>query len=123
MTTILSERLQAAMDSAARLPRERQDELAARIEEPLDELDSAAWDAAFVEPGSADFFAELAADVESGPTRPFPSRPRGARRMRQPSRSLTARPAYRRSMKPRTPRVASAHIANWLARWVIGEAS
>ena len=54
------------MDSAARLPRERQDELAARIEELLDELDSAAWDAAFVEPGSADFFAELAAEAQSG---------------------------------------------------------
>ena len=75
MATILSERLQAAIDSAARLPRERQDELAARIEALLDEVDEAVWEAAFADPNSAAFFAELAAEADaadSGPRQPFP---------------------------------------------------
>jgi hypothetical protein len=76
MTTILSERLQAAMENAARLPIERQDELAARIEALLDELDEAAWDAAFADPRSQAFFAELAQEADSPPRRPF-SKPAG----------------------------------------------
>ena len=64
MATTLSERLHAVMESAAQLPIERQNELAARIESLLDELDEAAWDAAFADPRSADFFAELAAEAE-----------------------------------------------------------
>jgi hypothetical protein len=73
MATIQSERLQAAIDSAARLPRERQDELAERIEALLDELDEADWDAAFADPRSSAFFAELAAEASEGPNRPFPT--------------------------------------------------
>ena len=65
MATILSARLQAAIDSAARLPRERQDELAARIEALLDAGDEAVWEAAFADPGSAAFFAELAAEADA----------------------------------------------------------
>jgi hypothetical protein len=42
MATIQSEQLRAAIDSAARFPRERQDELAERMEALLDELDEAA---------------------------------------------------------------------------------
>ena len=73
MTAILSERLKAAIDSAAQLPRERQDELAARIEALLDELDEVAWDAAFADVRSPNFFAELAAEADAGPHRPFPT--------------------------------------------------
>jgi hypothetical protein len=75
MATILSERLQAAIESAARLPRGRQDELAARIEALLDEGDEAVWEAAFADPRSAAFFAELAAEADgadTGPRQPFP---------------------------------------------------
>ncbi|HST88835.1 MAG TPA: hypothetical protein VLJ14_10685 [Ktedonobacterales bacterium] len=68
MATGLSERLHAVMESAAQLPIERQNELAARIEALLDDLDEAAWDAAFADPRSADFFAELAAEAKADDT-------------------------------------------------------
>jgi hypothetical protein len=79
MTATLSERLHAVMESAAQLPIERQNELAARIEALLDELDEAAWDVAFADPRSADFFAELAAEAEAAHAEPrwsFP-KPKG----------------------------------------------
>lgn len=79
MATTLSERLHAVMESAAQLPIERQNELAARIEALLDELDEAAWDAAFADPRSAGFFAEIAAEAETAeaePRRSFP-KPKG----------------------------------------------
>jgi hypothetical protein len=80
MAAILSERLQAAMESAreaaAQLPPDRQDALAERIEQLLEEVADAAWGARFADPRSRALFAELAGEADAaeaaGTTRPFP---------------------------------------------------
>jgi hypothetical protein len=70
---MITDRLRTALDSAADIPPEAQDQLAARIEAWLDALDDALWDQQFADPRSQAVFAGLAAQAQRGPFLPFPT--------------------------------------------------
>lgn len=70
---MLTDPLRAVVDSAADIPTDAQDKLAAQIEIWLDALDDALWDQQFADPRSQAVFAELAAQAEQGPFLPFPT--------------------------------------------------
>lgn len=71
---MLIEKLQATVDSMARLSPQQQEELAERIKEALaDIVDEAEWDVLIADPRSAAFLDELVAEAEQGPLLPFPA--------------------------------------------------
>ena len=67
---MLNEKLQAAIDEAATLSPEAQEELAAQIESWLAD---ARWDALLEDPRGDAFVAELFEQAQKGPFRPFPT--------------------------------------------------
>lgn len=67
---MLNEKLQAAIDEAATLSPEAQEELAAQIESWLAD---ARWDALLEDPREDAFVAELFQQARKGPFRPFPT--------------------------------------------------
>lgn len=69
---MITERLKAVIEDAARLSPEAQDQLAEQI---ADILDEALWDAQFADPLSRGFFDELAAQAERGPSHTWPTPP------------------------------------------------
>ena len=67
---MLNERLKAALDSAAQLPPEVQDKVAAQIESAVR---NALWDAQLSDPHYDDVISELIEEAKRGPQLPFPT--------------------------------------------------
>ena len=67
---MLNERLKAALDSAAQLPPEVQDKVAAQIESAVR---NALWDAQLNDPQYDDVIRELIEEAKRGPQLPFPT--------------------------------------------------
>jgi len=67
---MLNERLKAALDSAAQLPPEVQEKVAAQIESAVR---NALWDAQLNDPQYDDVIRELIEEAKRGPQLPFPT--------------------------------------------------
>lgn len=70
LTDRLSERIKQLTESAAELPEDVQDELAARL---AIELDNAIWDAQLRDDANLEPFAELIEEARRGPWLPWPT--------------------------------------------------